>query len=159
MESVRQESIRDRDMHSGKQPEVAQNGQNCQCKSEGPRCPSSYPPDTQILERDSTIFSRNQSPTTNSHSVITPAMNQKKKRCSGEPLTAAGTELVMSLEKDQISAGIPRPNVRDSTQHRNRPEGGVTDLTLTVCVAMTISLRRQSATKRAHVLSYTKPPR
>src|SRR6476619_137656 len=68
------------------------------------------------LKETPRFFSRNQTPMTNSHSAITPAMNQKKKRCSGEPLIAAGMELVMSLEKNQSSREFPdlmsktRPN-------------------------------------------------
>jgi hypothetical protein len=55
------------------------------------------------LKETPRFLSRNQAPMTNSHSAITPARNQKKKRCSGEPQTAAGMEPMMNLEKTQIS--------------------------------------------------------
>ena len=60
------------------------------------------------LKEKPRVRNTNQTATTKTHSTITPARIQSKKRCSAEPCTAAGMDNEMSFEITQIAAGTPR---------------------------------------------------
>jgi len=101
------------------------------------------------LNEDPRVRNRNQTVTTKPHSTIAPPRIQSKKRCSAEPCTAAGIENEISLEIIQIAAGIPRPKIKDSTQHAIRPRETLAVGTPDRCVPIVTDLRRSRiVTKR-----------